>query len=113
MVYPHLPQIINANLVYKSNFNFRYNRLLEKRIQETSKKQGAVLKSFFKSIEQLILAGEDLYLENDTHFNKKGIQTLGNKIANWITQNPESTIGFRPIYQVIKKLCLANNQLSS
>jgi hypothetical protein len=96
LMYPHLPQIISANQAYSTNFASLYNRLFEKKVQEMAWKEGVSFKSFFKSVKKRVLAGENLYEENDMHFNENGFQFLGSEIARWVIQNPETAIGFFP-----------------
>ena len=93
-MYPHLPQIIPANQAYSTSFDSLYNRIFEKKVQKMAEKEGVQFKSFFESIKKRVLKGEGFYIKNDMHFNEKGFLFLGNEIARWITQSPQTTIGF-------------------
>ena len=93
-MYPHLPQIIPANQAYSTSFDSLYNRIFEKKVQKMAEKDGVQFKSFFESIKKRVLKGEGFYIKNDMHFNEKGFLFLGNEIARWITQSPQTTIGF-------------------
>ena len=95
-MYPHQPQIIPANKAYASDSNSLYNRVFEKRIQDLSKKENILFKSFYEPISQHVLSNNRIYLPNDLHFNELGFRILGEHVTDWIIRNPEKTIGFLP-----------------
>jgi hypothetical protein len=95
-MYPHLPQIIPEKKVYESDFNSRYNRVFEKRVQELSQKEKILFKSFYEAISQQVLSNNQIYLHQDMHFNEHGFQILAELVIEWVVQSPEKTIGFLP-----------------
>jgi hypothetical protein len=73
-----------------------YNRVFEKRIQDLSKKENILFKSFYEPISQHVLSNNRIYLPNDLHFNELGFRILGELVTEWVIRNPEKTIGFLP-----------------
>ena len=55
-------------------------KLIEKKLQEIK-----------------ILKIKKLYFNGDMHFNDQGFRILAKKVADWVIQNPEESIGFTPI----------------
>jgi len=93
-MYPHLLQIVRENRIYGTPFNVVHNRFFEKSVEKSARDAKVPFISFYRDIQKRVLAGEELYMFGDMHFNDAGFNFLGELLSKWAIANSGQSIGF-------------------